>query len=111
MIKEDKMIRFSMGEWRKIYDKAMYLGERLKDSRPTYTEEGDYIAPVALLDKNVQIELEKEIKRLTKKSARYLDHWGYKLTPPLWIYDKEDKSTWISAKNFKYSHLLLVESI
>jgi hypothetical protein len=48
-------MKFSLQEWRRMYDKTHELGKKLKDSRPTYTESMDYIPPLTYLSKDEQL--------------------------------------------------------
>jgi hypothetical protein len=99
-------MQFSIKEWRRSYDKVHVLGRMLRDSHPTYTEEGNYIAPVTELSKDAQLALESEIKSLTQRSSKYLDQCGLRPSKPLWHYDRKNPETHMSAPEFKYGHLL-----
>ncbi len=100
------IMEFSIREWRKMYDKIHGLGSMLRDSRPTYTDEGDYIAPRAALSHDAQKELEFQIKTWVERSNRYLNQCGMKMPKPLWYYDRKNPETWVSDPSFKYGHLL-----
>lgn len=99
-------MEFSLREWRRIYDRVNELGKMLRDSRPTYTELGSYIAPVIELSKDLQTKIESDIKTLTQKSSKYLDQCGIRPDKPLWHYDHKNPETHASAPEFKYGHLL-----
>lgn len=52
---------------------------------------------------------ESFIERVTdvlKKSSALLDKHGVTMPKPLWKYDNDDPSTWPSAPQFQYGHLL-----
>jgi hypothetical protein len=100
------IMKFSIKEWRSIYDKVHELGAKLHDSRPTSTDKGGYIPPFAPLSKDEQADLEVEIMNLTRRSQRYLDQCGLTRRKPLWHYDRHDPRTWASHESFKYGHLL-----
>lgn len=100
------IMKFLIKEWRRIYFKVNELGKTLRDSRPTYTENGNYIAPVAALNSEWQAWAESEIKSLTQRSGKYLDQCGLKMPRPLWHYDRKSPETWISDPSFKFGHLL-----
>lgn len=99
-------MKFSIKEWRRMYDKVNALGAMLIDSRPTYTDNGSYISPVTELSKAFQAELESNIKNIIKRSSMYLDQCGLKISKPCWYYDRDDPRTWCSHESFKYGHLL-----
>lgn len=99
-------MKFDMREWLRFYNKIHALGETLHDGRPTYTDKGDYIVPVAKLPKHELDELEFEIKTLSEKCNRYLDQCGMRKPKPLWYYDRKNKQTWASDPSFKYGHLV-----
>ena len=99
-------MHFDIKEWRKFYDRVNELGKKLRDSRPTYDDEGRFIYPVAPLSKEEQFQLEDQIASLTKRSGKYLDQCGLKMPRPLWHYDRKDCKTWRSHESFKYEHLL-----
>lgn len=99
-------MKFSIKEWRRVYDKVHALGKMLRDSRPTYTESGSYIAPVMELSRDTQASLESEIRSLTQRSSKYLDQCGMKPDKPLGHYDRKNPETWASDPSFKYGHLL-----
>lgn len=103
------MMQFSIKEWRRMYDTVQSLGAMLRDSRPTYEENGDYIAPKVPLNKDAQNILEDKIRLLTIKSTRYLDVTGMKPRKPLWAYERNSPSTHMSHPDFKYGHLLQVQ--
>lgn len=89
-----------------MYDKVHALGKMLRDSRPTYTDKGDYIAPATELSKSCQSELESQIQSLMQRSNKYLDQCGLRMPKPLWHYDRKDPKTWPWHESFKYGHLL-----
>jgi hypothetical protein len=99
-------MKFSMKEWRRIYDLVNELGRTLRDSQPTYTDDGSYIAPKINLTKDAQLNLEDKIKSLTQKSCTYMDQCGLKMPRPLWHYDRKNPETHASAPEFLYGHLL-----
>lgn len=99
-------MKFELKEWRRFYDKIHALGQMLRDSRPTYTEKGSYIAPICELSKDAQHELESQIQSLSQRCGRYLDQCGMRMPKPLWYYDRKDPKTWRSHESFKYGHLL-----
>ena len=99
-------MQFSVKEWRRLYDMVKELSITLRDSQPTYTEFGSYIAPKIELSKAEQASMESQIKTLTQKSGHYMDQCGLRMPQPLWKYDKHDPKTWASEPSFKYGHLL-----
>ncbi len=100
-------MKFSIKEWRRIYFKVNELGKMLRDSRPTYTENGSYVAPVTALNKEWQCWAESEIKSMTQRSGMYLDQCGLRMPRPLWHYDRKNPETWISDPSFQYGHLVV----
>ncbi len=53
--------------------------------------------------------LEDFIKRVTtamEHTSQYLDKHGYCMPRPLWKYDAQDETTWVSSPKFAYGHLL-----
>lgn len=100
-----KMI-FLAKDWRRTYDFVQQLGTTLKDSRPTYDEDGNYFAPKLELSKEAQLVLEDKIRKLILKNNRYLDQCGMKPNKPLWHYDRKNPETHMSAPEFKYWHLV-----
>ncbi len=99
-------MKFSIKDWRVYYDAIHILGKALRDSRPTYTDIGDYIYPVAPLSPQVQDELESDIKTLSQRCNRYLDQCHMRMPKPLWHYDRKNPETHASAPEFKYGHLV-----
>lgn len=99
-------MEFSMKEWRRMYDKVNALGRTLRDSRPTYTDDDEYIPPKIKLTLESQNMLESQIAHTIQRSDKYLDKCGMKMPKPLWIYDRKDEKTWLSHESFKYLHLL-----
>lgn len=99
-------MNFNIRKWLRIYNRVHALGKMLADSKPTHDDLGNYIAPVAALGKDTQMNLEFEIRELTQRSNRYLDQCGLKMPKPLWHYDRKNPETHISAPEFKYGHLL-----
>ncbi len=89
-----------------MYDKVNSLGAMLQDSRPTYMDNGDYIAPLTELSKDAQLGLEDEIKSLTLRTSRYLDQCAMKPRKPLWHYDRKNNETHASKADFIYGHLI-----
>lgn len=100
------IMKFSMNEWLKMYNEVHALGTKLRDSRPTYDDEGGYIAPKTELTKDVQSRLEFQIQSLTERSNRYLDQCKLKMPRPLWYYIHKEPETHASDKRFKYAHLM-----
>ncbi len=99
-------MQFSVKEWRRMYDLVQELGATLRDSRPTYDENDNYVSPKIELSKDAQILLESRIRSLTLRSSRYLDQCGVRPNRPLWHYDRKNPETHISAPEFKYGHLV-----
>lgn len=99
-------MQFSLREWRRMYDLVQQLGQTLCDSRPTYTDNGSYIATKIELSHDAQTVLENKIKSLTQRSSRYLDQCGMRPYKPLWHYDRKNPETHASSPEFKYAHLL-----
>ncbi len=99
-------MQFNANEWRRFYDKIQAMGQMLKDSYPSIDENKEVQPPKKALRKIKQDSLKEEIKKQTEKCIRYLNWSGKKLTPPLWAYNVEDKTTWASDPSFKYGHLL-----
>lgn len=95
-------MNFSVKEWRKMYDEVHRLGAILKDARPTFTQEQQYIPPKSWLNKEAKDDLECEISMLLKRSDQYLDQCGMKKPAPLWHYDKKNVKTWLSHESFEY---------
>lgn len=93
-----------------MYDLVQFLGQTLRDSRPTYDEAGNYFAPKLPLDKADQDVLEDKVRKLLIKSNKYLDMTGMKPKRELWHYDRKNPETHASAPEFKYGHLLRVAS-
>lgn len=89
-----------------MYDMVQELGRTLRDSQPTYTDNGGYIAPKTELSKDAQSILENKIKSLSQKSGHYMDQCGMRMPKPLWHYDRKNPETWISDPSFKFGHLL-----
>ena len=102
-------MRFSIREWRRLYDKTHELGKILRDGRPTYDALLNYIPPVNELSISDQMELESQIKTLSERSNRYLDQTGMRKPKPLWKYNRKDKSTHASHSTFRYGYLLAAE--
>lgn len=94
-------MKFSIKEWKKMYDLVQELGQRLKDSLPTF----DGTPPAIELTKDQQITLESKITSITQRIGKYLDQCGFRMPKPLWKYNREDKTTWSSHESFKYNHL------
>ncbi len=99
-------MQFSIKEWRRIYDRVQMLGKMLCDSRPTYTENDRYIAPLTELSKEAQTALESDIKTLTQRSSKYLDQCGMRPRIALWHYDRMNPETHASAPEFKFRALI-----
>ena len=99
-------MKFSIKEWRRIYDTVHELGRTLRDSRVTYDDLDRAIAPKINLSPEVQSSIESNIKSLTQRSSKYLDQCGMRPNKPLWHYDRKDCKTWRSHESFKFSHLL-----
>jgi hypothetical protein len=99
-------MKFSVKEWRRLYDKVQVLGTKLRDSRPSYGENEEYIPPKNFLTKEAQNGLEWQIYNLTELADRYLDQCDLKMPKPLWHYDKKDPKTWASHESFQYGELL-----
>lgn len=95
-------MKFSLKDWRRFYDRAHELGKRLKEAKP----DKDGNPPIAPLDIYQRQELENEINATLIKSDRYLKVCGVRNTAPLWIYNPNDKRTWVSHESFAYEHLL-----
>ena len=100
-------MKFSMRDWRRMYDKVQELSKMLKDSRPTITEDGKKIPPVIELSEHIQDSLEAEIKLLLTRVGKYLDQCGVHARKPLWEYDRKNSATHASAPDFRYGHLLV----
>lgn len=98
-------MKFSIREWRRMYQLVQSLGKTLQDGRPTYTEKGSYIRPLNELSKAAQDILEKEIKANLLKCNKYLDQCGMSVPKSLWHYDPKNPETHASAPEFKYAHL------
>ncbi len=99
-------MEFSIREWRKMYDKAHGLGKILRDSFPTYDNEGKYYPPKTILSRIEQKDLEFDIKTLVQRSSQYLKQCNMKMPKPLWNYDRKNPETHASALEFKFGHLL-----
>ncbi len=89
-----------------MYDLIQQLGQTLRDSRPTYDENEQYVAPTVELSKDAQTVLENKINLLIKRISKYLDQCGLKPEKPLWHYDRKNPETHASERDFKYGHLL-----
>ncbi len=89
-----------------MYDQVQELGKILRNSRPTYTEEGKPISPVNHLSEAAQEALESEIATIMKRTSKYLDQCGMRAKKPLWVYDKSNPETHISSLEFKFGHLI-----
>ena len=99
-------MKFSINEWRRIYDKVQELGEVLKDSLPGHDNKGNTFPPKTVLTEGAQSILQSEIKVLIKESETYLDKCGKKKSKPLWYYDRKNPETHASSANFKYKNLI-----
>ena len=99
-------MEFSLREWRKTYYLVNELGSTLRDARPTYTDDGDYIAPKIEMSREDQATLESKIASLCQRSGKYLDQCGLRMPRPLWVYDRKNPETHASAPEFKYRHLM-----
>lgn len=97
---------FSIKEWRKIYDMIQHLGQTLRNSRPSYGEDGEVYEPVLDLTIDEQHVLERKIRTLLHRNNAYLDQCGMKMPKPLWQYDIKKPETHFSSPEFKYGHLL-----
>lgn len=100
-------MKFEIKKWRRMYDKIHEVGATLNDSRPTYTERGDYIEPLTQLSKDEQNALEKELRFRIRQVRKYLDYCKYRLPTPLWWYDPHDKKTHASSPKFRHEHLVI----
>lgn len=89
-----------------MYDKVNFLGKMLRDSQPSYTENGSYIAPLTQLSREAQMSLQSDIKTLCQKTSKYLDQSEMRANKPLWHYDRKNPETHISSSEFRYGHLL-----
>ena len=47
-----------------------------------------------------------QITAALAKSSAYLDARGISMPKPLWKYDPDDPTTWVSSPHFAYGHLL-----
>ena len=101
-----KIVDLSIKVWKRMYDLVQELGQTLHDSRPTYTELGDYIAPKITLPREHQAMLEDEIHSTMQRCNSYLDRCGMRIPKPLWVYDRKNPETHASAQEFKYRHLM-----
>ncbi len=99
-------MQFSFKEWSRVYELVKYLGQTLRDSRPTYDDEMNYYAPKTNLSKDEQNDLESRINKLMIKSNKYLDITGMKPRKPLWKYERKNTQTHMSSPDFKYGHLI-----
>ena len=99
-------MKFKLGKWLLLYKRVQEAGKLLQESRPSYDEFENYVAPKKQLSKDAQLDLEMEIKILLNRSARYLDECGMAMQKPLWIYDKYDTKTHRSNENFRYEYLI-----
>ena len=95
-------MEFSIKEWRRMYYKIKELGHMLQQSR---VDADGNPAPYPL-PREERLDLESQIDNLMKKNDRYLDACGKKCPPPLWIYNAQDKRTWVSHESFKYTHFM-----
>lgn len=99
-------MNFSLSKWRKTYDLVHSLGKKLKDSRPTIGENMQIIDAVNPLGIEEETRLEKKIQTHLDNLRIYMDHTRMNLRPGLWVYNKDDPTTWASHGTFKYGHLI-----
>lgn len=99
-------MQFSMKEWLHNYNKVHTLGRMLRASRPTFDDEGDYIAPETYLSKSAQGNIEFEIRTLMQRNNRYMDQCGLRMPKPLWHYERDNPKTHMSSREFQYGHLV-----
>lgn len=99
-------MNFNLHRWRRTYDDIKRLGNTLRDSRPTFDKFNNETPPVAPLKLEEQEKIEKKIQANLDKIKNYMDATGMNLRPGLWVYNRNDPTTWASHKSFKYGHLL-----
>lgn len=97
-------MQFNVKDWRRYYDKIHRLGRMLKNSKPYMDDEKNWHSAIIDLTEEQQKDLEKQIKHFTRKSDEYLASCDLKSKMPLWKYDNNDTSTWVSSPNFRFSH-------
>jgi hypothetical protein len=95
-------MEFHVREWRRIYDKVRSLGQKLRDSHPTYDENDNLIEAIKPIALEEQQQIEKTIKTLTQENDEYLDCCKMKPYDPAWHYNKNDPSTWLSDASFNF---------
>lgn len=99
-------MQFNIQEWRKIYNKVQVLGNRLKDSHPKKGQYNESIPALHPLSADEQLQLEEEINSWLNRSNSYLDACALYAAKPKWQYNKDDPTTWVSSRDFKYQDLL-----
>ena len=104
-------MKFSIKDWRRMYDLAQELGTQLKNSRPTYDDCLNYYPPVHPLPKIQQHALEDRIQTIMTNNNQYLDECGMKMPKPLWVYNRLNPETHLSSKQFKYEHMRFISNL
>lgn len=99
-------MKFSLKEWRRMYDNVHSLGKMLRDSKPTYDEDGNCFPSKTNLSKCAQDGIEIDIRLIIERSKYYLNQSGLRMPRPLWKYDPKDHTTHASSGKFKYQHLI-----
>lgn len=93
---------FDISVWRRYYDQVQILGSYLKDSRP----DADGNPPKFTITLEERHKVEGEITELNKLCDGYLDKCKMHPREPLWHYDRNNETTWLSSEKFQYAHLM-----
>lgn len=99
-------MNFSLSKWRRTYDLVHGLGRKLRDSRPTMDEKNNKVEAINPLGEEEEARLEKKIQMYLDNIRIYMDDTRMKFRPGLWVYHRDDPTTWASHDTFKYGHLL-----
>lgn len=87
---------FQIKEWLSIYNRVHALGRYINETDPSKEDR----PKEKRLPDDEWNALHKDMKKLINLSRTYLNRNGMRLPPPLWVYDPDDETTWVSSEKF-----------
>lgn len=87
---------YNQNIWARFYKKIYAIRKELKDARDQ----------PRIIDYEQRLAMEKQADILCQQCSEYLDSCGMRIPDALWVYNKDDKRTWKSEKDFSFHHLV-----